>query len=155
MKTGKIIRPKRFPKSWDDFGALKSMREYVGKKLGKLDAAASFMYLFLRFGVPDITNKDDDEILYLYDFRYDDLIFSIHASSRDRVYFNFNFAKKHVRNFPCGMPEIDDMPEIKAALDGIIEDLKTGYCVRDVPMNILGYEDENNPIEIYTEDENS
>jgi hypothetical protein len=95
-----IIRIKKKPKTWRDFCATSVMRDYVEKNLGKLDTATSFMYLFARFGTPDASNKNDYKILYAYDcLQCGDLIFSIHASYREHVHFNFWFAPKYIRNF--------------------------------------------------------
>jgi hypothetical protein len=90
MTTDGIIKIKKYPRrGWGSFTATGALRNYVEKRLGELDTATSFMYLFLRFGAPNHTNKDEYKILYSYDLRCEDLIFSIHASHHDCVYFNF------------------------------------------------------------------
>lgn len=67
---------------------INSIRELGKSILGKQDTATSFMYLFRRFGTPEQTNSDEYKILYLYEFRYKDMLFSIHASYHEHVYFN-------------------------------------------------------------------
>jgi hypothetical protein len=245
MTTDGIIRIKKCPKrGWGDWGATNAMREYVKEKLGKLDTATSFMYLFLRFGAPDYTTDDEPKVLYSYSWlRCDDLIFSIHASYHEFVYFSFCFpvehgqgwweqrqktlkrilresvkrgipiqdfwhqklltkkdrekngrifneyAKKHLPEGAyerlcepcekwseadtksyCDLQDtvhedflkslksndreefskyeitLEDMPNVKAMLDKMIVELRTGYWVRDVPINILGYESKDNEI---------
>jgi hypothetical protein len=67
-------------------------RKLVKEKLGELDTATSFMYLFRRFGVPSFDNKDEYKILYDYRFKYDDIIITIHASYHEFVYFSLHVA---------------------------------------------------------------
>lgn len=72
----------------------KTFRNLVAERIGQLDAAHSFMYLFNRFGIPNETTKDDYKIVYAYNFSCGDCIISIHASYRNHVYFNFFAPKK-------------------------------------------------------------
>ena len=64
-------------------------RNLAEKKLGQLDTATSFMYLFRRFGAPRQDNSDDHKILYSYMFEFEDIVIKIHASYHEHVYFNF------------------------------------------------------------------
>jgi hypothetical protein len=69
-------------------------RSILLKELGVLDTATSFMYLFVKFGVPTFSNKDEYKILYDYRFKHEDLIISIHASYRNHVMFSLSIPSK-------------------------------------------------------------
>lgn len=63
-------------------------REMTEAKFGALDAATSFMYLFLRFGTPNQANDDDYKLLFEYRLTYEDLTIIIHGSHHNFVHFN-------------------------------------------------------------------
>lgn len=67
---------------------INSIRDLGKSILGELDTSTSFMYLFRRFGMPEQTNSDEYKILYCYEFKYKDMLFSVHASYYEHVYFN-------------------------------------------------------------------
>lgn len=73
----------------------KIFRNLVAERIGELDTAHSFMYLFNRFGNPTETTKDDGDIIYDYLFAVDKCRITIHASGKNYVYFNF-FAPKEI-----------------------------------------------------------
>jgi len=225
-----------------------SIRELGKEILGELDTAISFMYLFRRFGAPTYTTDDEYKILYVYELKYRDMLFSIHASYHEFVYFNALMPKKirnaHIREYKtktgkiaaesiknniCYMPystpfskstpqklvaknnilydrkakeffseedykflcnyqlknglfenrnfydkidpfnkmlckefrnslaeedrlmyergeHIDDYPELKTQCEDFFNELLRGYYIRDVPINIKGYESEINNI---------
>jgi hypothetical protein len=64
-----------------------SFRELAQKELGELDTATSFMYLYNRFGKPNIDRRAEYKILYEYRFLYKDLFVSIHAGGYNHVIF--------------------------------------------------------------------
>lgn len=76
---------------------LSPIRDYIEKKLGELDTALSFMYLFRRFGTPAETNKNDYKILYSYKLRFNDINYSIHASYNEFVYFSLRIPNKYCK----------------------------------------------------------
>jgi hypothetical protein len=102
---------------------------------------------------------------FLYDYEYkhirenpeehlDDNYCTLYRNLRNDVYKNFenSLSAADREEFLKYEITLDDMPEIKAMLDKMIIELRTGYYVRDVPINILGYESENNEI-IFKDDE--
>lgn len=90
-----IIKQERKRSSKYVIAPTESVRQIGESILGELDTATSFMYLFRRFGAPTATNEDEYKILYAYDLKYKDMLFSIHASSRNHVYFNAWMPKKY------------------------------------------------------------
>jgi hypothetical protein len=86
------------PKKLND-ALTNSFRELVEQKLGKIDTADSFMYLFRRFGIPNYDHKNDYKILYEYMFRHKDLYITIHASYHDCVYFNLFVSQRYFGKF--------------------------------------------------------
>jgi hypothetical protein len=129
---------------------LNIIRDYIESKLGKLDTAHTFMYLYMAYGVPYNTVNDDSEIMYDYIFQFKDIVFCIHSSYKRFVFFNFLLPVDIV---PTKAPEWDDTieqyPDLKKQIDGIIENLRIGFYVRDVKFNFIGYENKNNLINKY------
>ncbi|WP_163321651.1 hypothetical protein [Draconibacterium mangrovi] len=74
-------------------------RTLAAEKLGELDTATSFMYLFRRFKTPTYDNSDEYKILYQYNFKFKDIIVSIHASYHQFVTFNLWIPKKSLTPF--------------------------------------------------------
>jgi hypothetical protein len=64
-----------------------SFRDLAQTELGELDTAASFMYLYNRFGKPNLDHVDEYKILYEYRFLYKDLFVTIRASGHSHVLF--------------------------------------------------------------------
>jgi hypothetical protein len=87
---------KRLGKVPDNYTSImtESFRTYAARVLGTLDTARTFMYLFLRFEQPTLTNKDDYKTLFTYILQFEDLIVSIHGSYYEHVYFNLFIPKK-------------------------------------------------------------
>lgn len=71
-----------------------AFRDMVAKRIGKLDTANSFMYLYRRFEEPCFTNKDEYKILYDYRFKHEDLLISVHASYYEFVNFSLHVPQK-------------------------------------------------------------
>ncbi len=233
---------------------INSIRDLGESILGKLDTAISFMYLFRRFGMPEQTNRDEYKILYCYEFKYKDMLFSVHASYYEHVYFNalmpkhyeserikeyrkitaklakdslregvvympysipyFNNFSKPIQakinklyddkakeyfseedyQFLCDYKFSDELfantpyydkiepfnkelckifrayisgeqlklfkedvisnyPDLESQCKEFFNELLRGYYVRDVPINIRGYENENNVIELFENEE--
>lgn len=74
-------------------------RSLVDSKLGELDTANSFMYLYRRFGEPFMNNNDDNKILYEYRFKHEDLVLIIHASYHKYVYFSLSIPKSRLNKW--------------------------------------------------------
>ena len=93
MKKVKFIKGK-----WNDI-LTNEFRELVEKKLGKIDTATSFMYMFRRFGVPSFDNKDEYKILYDYRFLFRDIFVTVHASYHEHVYLSLSVKSSHLKRF--------------------------------------------------------
>ena len=89
-----MIIKQKWPRRGYINAPVNSIRELGKEILGELDTATSFMYLFRRFGAPHLTTNDEYKILYVYDLKYKDMFFSIHASYHEFVYFNAIMPKK-------------------------------------------------------------
>jgi hypothetical protein len=84
----KKIKGKVFNDGEPDNCLTPSFRELAERELGELDTAASFMYLYNRFGKPNEDHRDDYKILYDYMLRYKNICVSIHSSGYSNTYFN-------------------------------------------------------------------
>jgi hypothetical protein len=84
----KKLKGKAFKDGEPDGCLTASFRELAERELGKPDTAASFMYLYNRFGSPNEGHRDDYKILYDYMLLYKDICVSIHSSGHSNTYFN-------------------------------------------------------------------
>lgn len=75
----KSYRQKAFHKAW---GA----REIAEGVLGDLKVADSFLYLYQRFGKPNLDSNDEYKISYEYKLKYQELVFTICATTPELVY---------------------------------------------------------------------
>jgi hypothetical protein len=94
----KIKKIKKF-KEYNTSVLLNEFRDLVDSKLGVLDTATSFMYLYRRFGDPNMNCKDDYKILYEYEFNHEDLLFTVHASYHKYVYFSIGVPKVRLKKW--------------------------------------------------------
>jgi hypothetical protein len=76
-----------------------SFREFMKKKIGRLDSFASFAYLYNEYGEPTFNNSDEYKILYDYWFKFEDLVITIHASYHEFVYFGLFIPLKRYNVF--------------------------------------------------------
>ena len=77
----------KLPENYDS-SLTESFRELAAREIGELDTASVFMYLFLRFGAPNKTNKDEYKILFSYLLKFEDLIITVSGSYHQHVYFS-------------------------------------------------------------------
>lgn len=57
------------------------------------------MYLYRRFGDPNMNYNDDNKILYEYRFKHEDLLLIIHASYHKYVYFSIYIPKPRIKKW--------------------------------------------------------
>jgi hypothetical protein len=84
----KKLKGKAFKDGEPDSCLTASFRKLAERELGELDTAASFMYLYNRFGSPTEDHRDDYKILYDYTLLYKDICVTIHSSGHSYTFFN-------------------------------------------------------------------